>query len=137
MVQVWDESLFAITAGEMVDSGDWIGTTFLGTLDYYNSKPPLNVWLITLAFWITEICLAFAVASFVFWFAPPNEAPDLVTLWSEDSGLINVALFVAYAVVTAFLEPFYVAAGFAMYLNRRAQLEAWDVEQELRRAFAV
>ena len=94
-------------------------------------------WLITLAFFITQICLAFAVASLVFWFAPPKQAPDLVTLWSEDSGLINVAVFVAYAVVTAFLEPFYVAAGFAMYLNRRAQLEAWDVEQELRRAFAA
>ena len=34
------------------------------------------------------------------------------------------------------LEPFYVAAGFGMYLNRRTELEAWDVEQELRRAFA-
>src|SRR6185436_20269540 len=45
-----DESLFAITAGEMVDSNDWIGTTFLGSLDYYNSKPPLQVWLIALAF---------------------------------------------------------------------------------------
>jgi hypothetical protein len=42
---------------------------------------------------------------------------------------------IAYALVVLFLEPFYVAAGFAMYLNRRAQLEAWDVEQELRRAF--
>ena len=35
-----------------------------------------------------------------------------------------------------FLEPFYVASGFAMYLNRRAELEAWDIEQEFRRAFA-
>jgi dolichol-phosphate mannosyltransferase len=34
----------------MVDSNDWIGTTFLGSLDYYNSKPPLQVWLIALAF---------------------------------------------------------------------------------------
>ena len=50
MVQVWDESLFAITAGEMVDSGDWIGTTFLGALDYYNSKPPLHMWLVALSF---------------------------------------------------------------------------------------
>ena len=50
MVQVWDESLFAITAGEMLDSGDWIGTTFLGSLDYYNSKPPLHVWLVALSF---------------------------------------------------------------------------------------
>jgi len=30
-----------------------------------------------------------------------------------------------------------VAAGFAMYLNRRVELEAWDIEQELRRACAV
>ena len=34
-----------------------------------------------------------------------------------------------------FLEPFYVGAGFAIYLNRRAELEAWDIEQEFRRAF--
>lgn len=26
------------------------------------------------------------------------------------------------------IEPFYVAAGFALYLNRRTQLEAWDIE---------
>ncbi|SAI72095.1 Uncharacterised protein [Bordetella ansorpii] len=41
----------------------------------------------------------------------------------------------AYMLVVFVLEPFYVAAGFAMYLNRRVQLEAWDVEQELRRVF--
>jgi hypothetical protein len=96
-----------------------------------------SAFLLMLAFWIAEICLTFAVASLVFWFTPPNEAPDLVTFWSEDARLISTALFAAYAVVIAFLEPFYVAAGFAMYLNRRAELEAWDVEQELRRAFAV
>jgi 4-amino-4-deoxy-L-arabinose transferase-like glycosyltransferase len=50
LVQVWDESLFAITASEMVESGDWIGTTFLGALDYYNSKPPLHTWLVALSF---------------------------------------------------------------------------------------
>ena len=41
-----------------------------------------------------------------------------------------------YAAVVWFLEPFYVAAGFGMYLNRRVELEAWDIEQEFRRAFA-
>lgn len=30
------------------------------------------------------------------------------------------------------IEPFYVAAGFTLYLNRRVQLEAWDIEQSLR-----
>ena len=48
-----------------------------------------------------------------------------------------VAWAVAICCVIGFLEPFYVAAGFAMYLNRRAELEGWDVEQELRRAFGT
>jgi hypothetical protein len=43
---------------------------------------------------------------------------------------------IAYALAVAFLEPFYVAAGFGLYLNRRVELEAWDIEQEFRRAFA-
>ena len=46
----WDESLYAISATEIVSSGHWIGVTFLGHLDYYNAKPPLNVWLIALSF---------------------------------------------------------------------------------------
>jgi 4-amino-4-deoxy-L-arabinose transferase-like glycosyltransferase len=50
IITEWDESLYAITASEIVASGHWIGTTFMGSLDYYNTKPPLNVWFIALAF---------------------------------------------------------------------------------------
>ena len=45
----WDESLYATSAFEMLESGNWVVTTFNGTTDYYNSKPPLNVWLIALS----------------------------------------------------------------------------------------
>jgi hypothetical protein len=38
-----------------------------------------------------------------------------------------------YAAVIFLLEPFYVAAGFAVYLNRRTLLEGWDIEVALRR----
>ena len=38
-----------------------------------------------------------------------------------------------YAVVIFMLEPFFVAAGFALYLNRRTLLEGWDIEVALRR----
>ena len=34
----------------MLQTGDWVSTRFLGQIDYYNAKPPLNVWLIALAF---------------------------------------------------------------------------------------
>lgn len=50
LVGVAEESLFANTALEIVRSGQWVGTTLLGRLDYYNSKPPLHVWLVALSF---------------------------------------------------------------------------------------
>lgn len=58
ILQTWDESLYATTAAEMLASGDWVVTTFNGQVDYYNAKPPLNVWLIALSFTIFGIDLA-------------------------------------------------------------------------------
>lgn len=37
-----------------------------------------------------------------------------------------------YVLALTLMEPFYVAAGFALYLNRRVTLEGWDVELALR-----
>jgi hypothetical protein len=39
----------------------------------------------------------------------------------------------AYALTVLVIEPFYVAGGFALYLNRRTVLEGWDLEVALRR----
>jgi 4-amino-4-deoxy-L-arabinose transferase-like glycosyltransferase len=50
MVDVWDESLFATHALEMIENGRWAVTTFQGEVDYYDSKPPLNTWLIAASF---------------------------------------------------------------------------------------
>jgi hypothetical protein len=93
--------------------------------------------LITSAFSAAETCLALTVVSLLGWFAPNGFGDSIFeALFDPTSEFFEAAAAVAYALVVAFLEPFYVAAGFAMYLNRRAELEAWDVEQELRRAFA-
>ena len=90
--------------------------------------------LMTGAFSTAETVLTAAVTSLVFWFMP-GELSSATLFSQETSPLIGLPMTIAYALVVLFLEPFYVAAGFAMYLNRRAQLEAWDIEQELRRAF--
>lgn len=91
--------------------------------------------LMTSAFATAEAVLTIAVTSFVFWFTPGEVSPS--TLYSQQMPTYMAFwTVIAYALVVLFLEPFYVAAGFAMYLNRRAELEAWDIEQELRRAFA-
>ena len=57
IVRTWDESLYGTTAAEIVASGDWVVTTFHGQVDYYNAKPPLNVWLIALSFKMFGITL--------------------------------------------------------------------------------
>jgi hypothetical protein len=90
--------------------------------------------LMTGAFSTAETVLTAAVTSLVFWFMP-GKLSSATFFSQETSDLIGLTMTIAYALVVLFLEPFYVAAGFAMYLNRRAQLEAWDIEQELRRAF--
>jgi hypothetical protein len=87
--------------------------------------------LMTSAFSVTETVLTVAVISLIFWFTPGKTEPFAAGTWTA----LQLPVIGAYALVVLFLEPFYVAAGFAMYLNRRAQLEAWDIEQELRRAF--
>lgn len=94
--------------------------------------------LLTSAFSLVEMVLVVSLLSLAYWFAPAGYEPDLMALFSSESGTheIEFAIALAYALVIGFLEPFYVAGGFAMYLNRRVELEAWDIEQEFRRAFA-
>jgi hypothetical protein len=90
--------------------------------------------MMTGAFSMAETALMLSLVSLVFWLAPSGRAASGL-LSGETSGILFVAFPIAYAIAVLFLEPFYVAAGFAMYLNRRAELEAWDIEQEFRRAF--
>jgi 4-amino-4-deoxy-L-arabinose transferase-like glycosyltransferase len=66
-VAQWDESLYAVSAWEMGQTGEIVATTFDGRFDYYNTKPPLNVWLIALAFQtlgVNLFALRLASASF-------------------------------------------------------------------------
>jgi hypothetical protein len=92
-------------------------------------------FLVTSAFGLAEWALIVAVLSLPAWFAPQGYSPDLLAAVAGEESFVFFVIACAYAVVVAFLEPFYVAAGFTMYLNRRVELEAWDIEQEFRRAF--
>ena len=77
VVTAWDESLYVTSAAEMVKSGNWLVTTFHGEVDYYNTKPPLNVWMIAAAFktlgislWsmrLPSVLAAFATIAAVQW----------------------------------------------------------------------
>jgi hypothetical protein len=93
------------------------------------------------AFWLTGVCLLFEL--FVLFASLGMLTELLLPAKSSDGPSSFDALFdgnllgwddaIAYAVAVAALEPFYVAAGFGLYLNRRSVLEGWDIEVALRR----
>ena len=96
-----------------------------------------SAFMMTQAFLTAELAIYMGVFSLFFWFTPTGMELDLSQLFGDEvPAMLGFANFMSYAVAIFLLEPFYVAAGFAMYLNRRAELEAWDIEQEFKRAFA-
>ena len=51
----------------------------------------------------------------------------------SDAGEYAITWNALAYLATSLIEPFYVASGFGLYLNRRTVLEAWDLELDLRR----
>jgi hypothetical protein len=92
--------------------------------------------VMTQVFAAAELALFASLLSLQGWLAPHTGSFNVLEFLQNSTQEQALYTTVAYAAAVAFLEPFYVAAGFGMYLNRRVELEAWDVEQELRRAFA-
>jgi hypothetical protein len=91
----------------------------------------------TQAFAAAEFALVISLVSLKLWLTPHAIAVNWPSLMAGFANGEGFELTIAYAAAVAFVEPFYVAAGFGMYLNRRVELEAWDIEQEFRRAFAA
>ncbi|MFN8010180.1 MAG: hypothetical protein U0P81_02130 [Holophagaceae bacterium] len=85
------------------------------------------------------ICLAFelvAWASLVLLLAILLPADLHVADWlleAETSLGGPRCLLVLHVAATLLVEPFFAAAGFALYLNRRTALEGWDIELAFRR----
>ncbi len=95
------------------------------------------------AFWLTvlgvhvEAFLLLGLFALVYLLLPAEVEVDWLALLVEAdqtalAWLLNLLSFVAMGLVA----PFYVAGGFSLYLNRRVELEAWDVELGLRRLAA-
>lgn len=84
-----------------------------------------------------EVVIYLGLVSLTLWFAPEGTHRHVLTWLTESESVGNAFVTAgAYAFAVFLVEPFFVAAGFVMYLNRRVELEAWDIEQEFRRAFA-
>ncbi len=94
------------------------------------------------AFWLILVCtnivliFEFGLVGLVDMLMPSYGLPafswaDLV-LGESNDGYIRV-FNLAWLAAETIVEPFFVAAGFSLYLNRRSELEGWDIEVAFRR----
>ncbi len=92
--------------------------------------------------WLTIVCMHlealfyFTILGLVFMFIPEGIKIDFLSLFDSDIEnniwfllLTNLLVFTGMIII----EPFYVAAGFMLYVNRRIRLEGWDIEIAFRR----
>lgn len=96
------------------------------------------------AVWLTLVCVHFeigmnlALIALVWMLIPDNV--DLawyrLLAWSDAAPWGQLWLNGVALGGMSLIEPFYVAGGFALYLNRRTWLEAWDLELGFRRLAA-
>src|SRR6185437_13548691 len=97
--------------------------------------PALVLAVICLAF---ELVLVVGAIATIFIFIPLELLPES---WRAAWAMVSVeapawaklGLNLLCWLAAALIGPFYVGAGFGLYLNRRTQMEAWDVEIALRR----
>lgn len=96
--------------------------------------------LLTLVFANFEIALFLGAIAGVMLFVPNEFVQEsFVRLWNvleSQPAWLQLAFNALGWVVSAMIEPFYIGAGFGLYLNRRTEIEAWDLELVLRRLSA-
>ena len=85
-----------------------------------------------------EIVLYLALLGLAMILLPPGAEIELRDVFNTGAApaWFSVCAEAAYVVALSVVEPFYVAGGFALYLNRRTWLEGWDLELEFRRLSA-
>jgi hypothetical protein len=91
---------------------------------------------------LTVICLHFewllylSAAGLIYLFMPVHYEWPWEDMLFGDADNLALWLWLGQIVLTllsmAIIEPLYVAAGFTLYLNRRTQLEGWDIELAFR-----
>jgi hypothetical protein len=93
--------------------------------------------LVLLVFVHFEMALVLGAVFAVMLFAPSDLVQETAArMWNVFESQQDGVQFATNALMwaaTSVLEPFYVGAGFGLYLNRRTEIEGWDIEMVLRR----
>ena len=82
--------------------------------------------LLTIGGFCIEVVLTGSLLSTIFWMVPET------LRWVDFGDFVftpdNWLLLFSYVVSCSVLAPLYICSGFMMYISRRVELEAWDIE---------
>ncbi len=95
--------------------------------------------------WLTISCvhvegfLMMAIYSFIVLMIPEQYSPDYLNLLVEERANTVFNLINGWVSYTAMIliGPIYSLCGFALYISRRIELEAWDIEIQFRKLAAL
>ncbi len=97
------------------------------------------VWL-TIMFFCIEIIFYFSMFALIYLLVPEIYLEDFdINRWifGEHDNLLVAHLLNLFAFIgMSLVAPFYIACGFALYINQRTHLEAWDIELSFKRLAA-
>jgi len=93
---------------------------------------------VTIAYQHLAIALYVGVVLLVFMFVP-TQYQDTIGLdwinqfWQADGHTASILNLLLLYLTQSALQPWFIGAGFGLYINCRTQLEAWDIEVAFRR----
>lgn len=97
---------------------------------------PTRAYLLMVVCLHVEALLAYASVALMFAMAPAlaTETDWFAILLGDvgEPGWFSIASTAIVLIGSALVAPFYVAGGFLVYINRRMQLEGWDIEHRFR-----
>jgi len=120
---------------DLLEDGDGTGKRQRRTLILHGQRA-VGLLLIWLCQWFVLVVML-GMISLVLLFVPGELMTDSMqalaqTLFQDPPRWAQVLMNAVFWLALSVIEPFYVGAGFGLYLNRRVQLEGWDIELALR-----
>lgn len=109
------------------------GKERLKRLNVLSGDSSAGIWLTIVGAHI-EMALTYSLVILVFYLIPDELLQDgLWQMLEKENAAVIWLGNAAWLLAMSIFAPFYVAGGFALYLTRRSQLEAWDLELSFRR----
>jgi len=84
-----------------------------------------SMWLTMVLYYVEQI---FSIALLMLFYIFFPEQIDISLAWLNELRENNTYVDFGSLLMMAAIAPFYVAAGFMLYISRRVELEGWDIE---------